>query len=208
MFAGNQGQRNFTKGGTATQGWNSCGAHKGAAAISGMQLLYQRHSCYIKGAAVISRVEQQYQGQSSYIKCGAAISSAEQYIKCGAATSRAILTSSRGRWANSLAKLDRSGQRCARVSEGVIWTHTLPCMLVRGICRCPMVANLSVELLARAAGCSYKPDQNGCVTDRHRCQGAGAETVCIHVARGMQFYPLGKHTLISRGSTLCIKWLL
>ena len=92
--------------------------------------------------------------------------------------------------------------------EGVIWTHTLPCILVQGICGCPMAANLLAEMLAMAAGCSYKPDQSGCATDGHGCLRAGADTVCIRVARGMQLYSLRKHALISSGSILCIKWLL
>ena len=68
--------------------------------------------------------------------------------------------------------------------EGVLWTHTLQCMLVKGICGCPMAANLPEELLAGAAGCIYKPNQSGCATDGHGCQVAGADRVCIRVARG------------------------
>ena len=52
-----------------------------------------------------------------------------------------------------------------------------------------MAANLPAELLAGAAGRSYKPDQSGYATDGHGCQGAGADMVCIRVARGHAALP-------------------
>ena len=35
----------------------------------------------------------------------------------------------------------------------------------------------------------YKPDQSGCVTEEHECQGAGVNTVCIRVSRGRAALP-------------------